>query len=263
MFPSTSDNRQTKKLAERFEGKVALVSGAGSGIGRAVARRILAEGASVILLGRTLEKLEETRLCAPRERVQCVAGRHENPADSDRAIQVALRTWGRLDVLVNNAGEFLQASTADTSVESWSHILGSNLTGPFVLTRNALPLLRASRGSIVNVSSTLGIQPIAGVSAYAAAKAGLIQWTRALALEEAPHGVRANVVCPGVVDTPIHSQRGANAAAQFLKAAARLHPLGRVGNPEEVAAMILFLASEESGWTTGASIPVDGGIVLT
>ncbi len=263
MSRSTSDNLQARDVPGRFTGKAALVSGAGSGIGRAVARRLLREGGNVVFFGRTPGKLEEAMGDAPTDRARCVAGSHEKPEDSLRAVATANDAFGRLDFLVNNAGEFLQATTELTSPENWSRILDSNLTGPFVLTRAALPLLRKARGAVVNVASTLGIQPIAGVAAYAAAKAGLIQWTRALALEEAPHGVRANVVCPGIVDTPIHTQRSELDTSQFLEGAAKLHPLGRVGKPEEVAATILFLLSEESGWTTGASLSVDGGIVLT
>lgn len=265
-----SDNRALANLSppnryERFAGKAAIVTGAGSGIGLAVTRALLDEGAAVLLLGRTASKLELARAGAPLERTRVLSGRHERLEDVRRAVEECQRAFGGIDILINNAGEYLAATVAETDLENWHRILESNLTGPFLMARAALPALRASRGVVINVASTLGLRPVPGAAAYAAAKAGLIQLTRSLAVEEAAAGVRACVVCPGVVDTPIHSQRTAGdgaGAAQFLAAAGNLHPLGRVGQPGEVAAMILFLASAESAWTTGAVIPVDGGIAL-
>ncbi|MBI4605224.1 MAG: SDR family oxidoreductase [Planctomycetes bacterium] len=250
----------------RFAGKAALVSGAGSGIGRAIAEALLEEGARVVLFGRTLEKLEAVASRHPPDRTVAVQGRHEVPEEAARAVERALEAFGRLDVLVNNAGSFLGGTVGETSLEAWSESLAANLTGPFVLTRAALPQLRRERrGAVVNVASTLGLKPIARAAAYSVAKAGLIMLTRATALEEARNGVRANAVCPGVVDTPIHARRasgGPEGVAAFLEALGKQHPVGRIGKPEEVASAVLFLASEASAWTTGAVITIDGGISI-
>lgn len=255
----------------RFEGKTALVSGAGSGIGRAVAAAFFREGANVVLLGRSAEKLarardeiEAARAGAPARAIVAVA-RHEVAAEASSAVRSALRAFGRLDVLVNNAGAWIAGTGAETPSELWSEALAANLTGPFELSRAAIPALRAARGAIVNVSSTLAVQPLAGATPYCAAKAGLNMLTKTLALEEARHGVRVNAVAPGVVDTPIHRSRvgeDPQEIARFLDAMAREHPLGRVGRPEDVAAAVLYLASAEASWVTGAILAVDGGISL-
>lgn len=250
----------------RFVGKTALVSGAGSGIGRAVAKALAAEGARVALLGRSKEKLEATAAEMAPGSALAVPARHDDPVQAAAAVRRSVEAFGRLDVLVNNAGAYVAGTVAELETEGWSEAIAANLTGPYLLTREALPHLRKTRGSVVNVSSTLGIQPIAGAAAYCAAKAALNMLTRVVALEEAPSGVRANAVCPGVVDTPIHRQRaGENPrdVEEFLARMGAMHPLGRVGRPEEVAELILFLASEASGWTTGAVITIDGGISLT
>jgi len=249
----------------RFSSKVALVSGAGSGIGRAIAEGLGREGASVALLGRTRSKLEETAERLPPKRSLVITGMHEDPLDAARAVRSAVEAFGGLDVLVNNAGVFIGGTAADTPDEDWRVAIAANLTGPFLLGREALPHLRRRRGSIVNVGSTLGTRSIPGALPYAVAKAGLAMLTTATALEEAPNGVRVNAVAPGVVDTPIHRTRiGDDPAAitGFLEEMGALHPLGRIGKPEEVAAAVIFLASEDSAWTTGAVLPVDGGMLL-
>ncbi len=249
----------------RFSGKVALVSGAGSGIGRATARAFLDEGARVVLLGRTLAKLEESA-AGFSDRALAITARHEDPIQVQTAVRRTVDAFGRLDILVNCAGTYSPGTAGDTPKEVWDESLATNLTGPYVLTREALPHLRRERGGVViNVSSTLGLKPTAGAAAYCAAKAGLLQLTRATALEESPRGVRVNAVCPGVVDTPIHRQRAGEDTARittFLEQMARLHPIGRVGRSEEIAALILFLASDASSWTTGAIVTIDGGISL-
>ena len=251
----------------RFSGKVALVSGAGSGIGKAIAEAFSREEGKVILLGRTLSKLEEVAAKLPGPGALAIRARQESPGEVAAALEQAASTMGRLDILVNNAGIYTAGFAGEMPQEAWEESLAVNLTGPFVLTRAALPLLRLERqGVIVNVASTLGLKPIPGAASYCVAKAGLIMLTRATALQEGRNGVRANVVCPGVIDTPIHRQRvGDDPGRQeeFLMNAARLHPVGRVGRPEEIASLVLFLASDAASWITGAVVTADGGISLT
>jgi NAD(P)-dependent dehydrogenase (short-subunit alcohol dehydrogenase family) len=249
----------------RFEGKTALVSGAGSGIGRVLAEAFAAEGARVALFGRTRSKLEAVAARLSPNRSVVVEGVHQDPAASESAVSRCVEAFGSLDILVNNAGVYVSGGLKDTTQETWSQALEANLTGPYLLTRAALPELRKSRGVVVNVSSSLGIQPVAGVMAYCAAKAGLNMLTKTTALEEASHGVRVVAVCPGVVDTPIHSQRvgsSPKALEDFYGQMAGAHPLGRIGTPEDVVELITFLASDRASWLTGAIIPIDGGISL-
>jgi NAD(P)-dependent dehydrogenase (short-subunit alcohol dehydrogenase family) len=254
-------------ITMRFSGKVALVSGAGSGIGKAIAEAFSREGGRVILLGRTLSKLEKAAAGLPGPGSLAVSAHQENPGEVALALERAMKAMGRLDILVNNAGIYTPGAAGEIPFEAWEESLAVNLTGPYLLTREALPHLRRDRkGVIVNVASTLGLKPIPGAAAYSTAKAGLIMLTRATALEEARNGVRANAVCPGVVDTPIHRQRVGDDPGRkeaFLQEAAQLHPVGRVGNPEEIASLVLFLASEAASWITGAVVTIDGGISLT
>lgn len=248
-----------------LEGMAALVSGAGSGIGRATALALSREGARIGLLGRDSAKLEAVRQELATDSIVLPA-RHEAREEAEEAVDRMARTLGSLDILVNNAGVYEPGAVATIDPAAWSRTLAANLTGPFLLTRAALPHLRARRrGVVLSVASTLGLRPGSGYAAYATSKAGLIMLTQCLALEEAPHGVRACIVCPGVVETPIHDGAGDDPTqrAAYFEGLGRAHPLGRVGQPEEVASLLAFLASDRAAWITGAVIPVDGGIALT
>jgi NAD(P)-dependent dehydrogenase (short-subunit alcohol dehydrogenase family) len=243
----------------------ALVTGAGSGIGAAVARKLSKRGYFVFLLGRNERTLTETKtLCADSQVLVCDLNRE---ADVRSVVKtISARSDLQFRILVNNAGIFENHSFVEGSDEVWSRQLQSNLLAPVRLTRELWPLLVDHKpSSIVNVSSTLGMRPTATTGAYSAAKAAMINWTQSLALEGGPLGVRVNAVCPGLVDTPIHSFHSleAKAKAEALSGMAGLQPLGRIGTPEDVARSVAFFADVDSAWTTGAVLAVDGGINLS
>jgi NAD(P)-dependent dehydrogenase (short-subunit alcohol dehydrogenase family) len=251
----------------RFDDRVAVITGGGSGIGRALAHRFCREGGRVALVGRTPVKLDRVAAELGAERVLVLPGAHEDTAHAAHVAEQTVARWGRVDVLFNNGGTFDPATMADTTDTAWAATLGANLTGPFVMSRAVLAFMRAAgRGVVIHTASTLGLKPIAGAAAYSVAKAGLIMLGKAMALEEAAHGIRVLTVCPGVVDTPIHRQRPGivddDAQRAFLAQIAPVHPLGRVGTPDDVASLMLHLASDESAWMTGSVVTVDGGIVL-
>ncbi len=240
----------------KLDGGRFLITGGSSGIGFEVARRLAAAGGAVCLVGR-----RERALAAAAGELGGSAWFHscdlaEAPQVGSLAAAVTDR-WGRLEGLVNNAGYAPTGTLEATSLAEWDRVLAVNLTAPFLLTRALLPRLRAAEGAaVVNVSSNLADRPIPGMAAYNAAKAGLNHLTRSAALELAPD-VRVNAVMPGVVDTPIHAQR--DLTREQVEGMAALHPMGRIGTPEDVAALVVFLLSDQASWITGAVIPVDGG----
>ncbi|MFD5552391.1 SDR family NAD(P)-dependent oxidoreductase [Streptomyces sp. NPDC127068] len=246
--------------ARRFEGHGVMVTGAGRGIGAATARRFAAEGARVLVTDvdadsaeRLAAELRDTGAVA--EGMRCDVSQR---ADAEGAVERAVGSFGSLDVLVNNA--FAAADEPgrieELSDEEWALGLDVTLTGAFRCARAAMASLEASgRGAIVNVGSVNGLQDFGG-HAYSAAKAGLVSLTRTLAGHGAGRGVRANLVAPGTVRTPAWSERGDD-----VDRFSRLYPLGRVGEPADVAAAVAFLASADAGWITGVTLPVDGGIL--
>ncbi|MGW1196277.1 SDR family NAD(P)-dependent oxidoreductase [Streptomyces sp. NPDC002536] len=246
----------------RFDGWTVLITGAGRGIGAATARRLAAEGARVLvsdLDGERAEKaaagIRETGLTA--EAAPCDVG---DRAAVEAAVAVAVERFGGLDVLVNNAFACHPdpALVEDETDEAWQRDLDITLNGAFRCIRAAMPHLAAAggRGAVVNVGSVNGEQDF-GNHAYSAAKAGLASLTRTLAGQCAARGVRVNLVAPGTVDTPNWTGREA-----ALARAAPVYPLGRVGRPEDIAAAVAFLASQDAAWITGVTLPVDGGILI-
>jgi NAD(P)-dependent dehydrogenase (short-subunit alcohol dehydrogenase family) len=238
----------------RLEGRAALVTGGGTGIGAATARRFVAEGASVVITGRRRAPLEAV---ARETGAVAVAGDVADPRHVREAVSTAVERYGRLDVVVNNAG---------TGGADWERVLDVNLTGARRVCEAALPHLVEQRGSVVNVSSVSAFHPHAGGTAYTVSKAGLVMLTKQLALEYGRQGVRANAVCPGWVRTDMgDSSMDYLADAHGLTReeaydlTARYLPLGRVAEPEEIAAACLFLASDDASYVTGETLMVDGG----
>lgn len=250
----------------RFTGKVALVTGASSGIGRAVARALGAEGAVVALGGRRRDRLEEVaaELNAKGVKTLVLTGDVKEEPTAAAWVRQTVDAFGGLDVLVNAAGVIGNGSVMDTSAESWRHVMATNVDSILWMTRAAAEPLKARKGAIVNVSSVAGgVRPYPGLASYCVSKGAVDMLTRCSALDFAPFGVRVNAIAPGVVVTELHTVTNAVADyPAFLERGKTTHPIGRVGNAEEVATLILYLASDEAGWVTGANVSIDGGRAL-
>jgi NAD(P)-dependent dehydrogenase (short-subunit alcohol dehydrogenase family) len=244
-----------------------VVTGASSGIGRAAAVRFGRTGAAVLAVGRKATALNDVAHEIERAGGRCVPFEADVTSASAPAAIVgkAAEELGGLTTLVNAAGIIAMGTIENTTDEAWDEMLDINLRAPFRLMRAATPLLVASRGSIVNVSSVTGLRAFPGVLAYCVSKAGVDQLTRCAALELAAHGVRVNAVNPGVVISNLHRRSGMNdeSYATFLERSKQTHPLGRAGEPDEIAELIEFLASDRAGWITGETISIDGGRHLT
>lgn len=250
---------------KRFQDKVVLVTGASSGIGRACARQLGSEGARVVLAGRRRDRLEAVaaELTALRAESLVVTGDVREEAVGQAWVAAALEHFDGLDGLVNAAGVIGNGSVWDTTPAEWDRIMESNTRSLYLMTRAAAEALKSRKGSIVNLGSVAGNRPYGGLMAYCVSKAAVEMITRCAALDFAPFGVRVNAVSPGVVVTELHTVTQAVADyAAFLERSKTTHPIGRVGQPEEVAALVAFLLSEESGWTTGACVAIDGGRAL-
>ncbi len=250
-----------------FSNKTIVVTGASSGIGRAAALRFAAQGASVLLVGRNATSLDTVRdeVATSHGRASVCAADVTTDDAPTRIVKAAVEAFGGIDVLVNAAGVIATGNVETTGDAGWDQMMAINLRAPFRLMREATPHLKASKGAVVNVSSVNGLRSFAGVLAYCVSKAGLDHLTRCAALEMAPHGVRVNGVNPGVTVTNLHTRGGMDEQqyAAFLQRSKETHPLGRPGQPEEVADLIVFLASDRAGWMTGETIPIDGGRHLT
>ena len=254
-------------MAGELEGRGALVTGATSGIGRATALRFAREGARVALVGRDAASLSETAaqvVALGSEAVEIQADVTVE-ADARRAVETAAGLLGGLDVLVNAAGILTNGTVETTPLAEWDAMMNVNLRSVFHLMQLAAPHLEKRPGNVVNVSSVTGLRAFPGVLAYCVSKAGVDQLTRCAALELAPKGVRVNAVNPGVVVTEIHKRGGMGEGKyeDFLEHSKTTHPLGRVGRAEEVAELILFLASDRAAWITGATHSIDGGRAQT
>lgn len=246
-------------MSGRLDGKVAFVTGGGSGIGAATAVVFGREGATVVVCGRTRAPLDEVveRITSAGGKAEAVVADVSDEAGFVAALEDAATRHGRLDVLVNNAMAYTWGGIEETSTADWHANFTTSVDGTFWGTRTAMRLMKDKGGAVVNVSSICGSLGTPWMAGYSAAKAAVDNFSRAAAAEGAAHGIRVNVVVPAVVETP--ATAGMLADENARRNTEKLIPMGRVGQPEEVASAILFLASDEASYITGASLPVDGG----
>lgn len=252
-------------MTDRFEGKVALVTGAGVGIGHAVAVRLAAEGASVAVLDRDKDAAEQT-VAAIGDKALALTADITSPEQVAAAFASVADRYGGLDVLVNNAGVVRYGTVPEFSVEDWDLVMDTNVKGTFLTVKHAVPMMRErGGGAIVNTASAQAFASQPTVAAYSASKGAIVAMTRTLALDHAGDGIRVNCVCPGSVQTPM-LRYGAEYfedgdPAETMAGWGRLHPIGRLIQPEEVAGLIAFLASDDASAITGAPYLVDGGLL--
>lgn len=239
---------------------VALVTGASSGIGAATAIAFAEAGWEVMAAGRDEGRLQE--VADVFDNIATWSGDLIESEACDELVADTIDEFGRIDCLVNSAGVIVRASVADTSDEDWRYTMSINLDAPFYLSRAALPHLLQSTGSIINIASDWGLKGGDCAAAYCASKGAIVQLTRAMAIDHARDGLRVNAVCPGDIDTPMLTNEADDKdidLEDFLAQVAEKSPNGRIGTPEEVTALILFLASDAATHITGTAIPIDGG----
>ena len=243
----------------RFEEKIILISGAGSGMGAATARGFGSEGAKVRVLDQDAESAH--RICVEIGAPAPFIGDVANSSFCQEAVTRVVEEHGRLDVLINAAGIIVRADAVETSDADWRRVLDVNVSGVFFLSKAAARVMRDQRaGAIINFGSIWGDVGAAGVAAYCASKGAVHQLTRAMALDHAKDGIRINAVCPGEVDTPmLASARKEPVTEKLMHEIAATVPVGRLARPEEVARVVMFLASEEASYMTGSLVTVDGG----
>lgn len=246
----------------RLEGKVALITGGGTGIGRAIAEAFVAQGARVCVAGRRQQPLDEVVSHLPSDRAISVTADVTHASEVRHAVEATVARFGALNILVNNAGVLI-AGTADTHTEEeFDRTLATNVKGVWFCVQAALPhLRRAGGGSIINLSSVVGLTGIANRVAYGASKGAVTIMTRCMASDLGREQIRVNCICPGIVETEMVADfiRKAPDPEAARKSRLGLHPIGRFGQPSDIASCAVYLASDESSWVTGAAFPIDGG----
>jgi meso-butanediol dehydrogenase/(S,S)-butanediol dehydrogenase/diacetyl reductase len=251
----------------KLEGKVALVTGGGTGIGTAIAERFVKEGAKVCITGRRQQMLDTVAQSLPSGTVTTCSGDVSKDDDVARMVAAAVAFGGKLDVLVNNAAISAQGPVGDLTREVWQKVFDVNLTGPFLLMKAAIPhMIKGGGGSIINIASVGGLRCLPGFPAYCSSKAGLIMLTQQTALDYGPHKIRCNAVCPGGIKTDMTEKEfgqfgkmlGMDTESFFATISTAL-PLQRFGEPPEIGGICTFLASDDSSFMTGAALVIDAG----
>jgi meso-butanediol dehydrogenase/(S,S)-butanediol dehydrogenase/diacetyl reductase len=254
----------------KLNGKVALITGGGTGIGAAIAKRFIEDGAQVCIAGRRKDKLETTALSFPEESVVICPGDVTRSDDVAKMIETTVAFGGKLDVLVNNAAMDSKGNILETSLDEWRDVLEANLTGPFATMKAAIPhMLENGGGSIINIASLAGLRCMPQSVGYCSSKAGLIMLTQQVALEYGPQNIRCNVVCPGATRTSMFEESVGKLAEQtatdiesLFKRFSSHVPLRRVSKPGEMGGICSFLAGDDSSFMTGAVLVVDGGAAI-
>ena len=254
----------------KLQGKVALVTGGGAGIGAAITKRFVEEGAKVCITGRRKEVLDKMVQSLPKGSVATCSGDVSKDKDVARMVETTVKFGGTLNILVNNAGINRHGPVADLDHAVWHEVMGVNLHGPFMMMQESIPhMIKAGGGSIINIASLGGLRCLPGFPAYCASKAGLIHLTKQVALDYGAHNIRCNAVCPGGIKTEMTEQEfgqfgkmiGMEADA-YLDLIAEDMPLKRFGEPHEIGGVCTFLASDDSSFMTGAALLIDAGTAV-